>query len=52
MMMNKMTEEVRQGSPWNMMFAGDIVIGSESREQVEKSCGERRGGDMHLRKEE
>ncbi|KAK3538598.1 hypothetical protein QTP86_006973 [Hemibagrus guttatus] len=30
-------EEVRQESPWAMMFADDIVICSESREQVEEN---------------
>ncbi|KAK3517885.1 hypothetical protein QTP70_026212 [Hemibagrus guttatus] len=29
--------EVRQESPWTMMFADDIVICSESREQVEEN---------------
>ncbi|KAK3542099.1 hypothetical protein QTP86_014016 [Hemibagrus guttatus] len=38
--MDQLTEEVRQESPWTMMFAGDIVICSESREQVEE-CLER-----------
>ncbi|KAK3534728.1 hypothetical protein QTP86_023977, partial [Hemibagrus guttatus] len=31
------SEEVRQESPWTMMFADDIVICSESREQVEEN---------------
>ncbi|KAL1279411.1 hypothetical protein QQF64_026084 [Cirrhinus molitorella] len=31
----QLSEEVRQESPWTMMFADDIVICSESREQVE-----------------
>ncbi|KAK3561602.1 hypothetical protein QTP86_010677 [Hemibagrus guttatus] len=35
--MNQLSEEVRQESPWTMMFADDIVICSESREQVEKN---------------
>ncbi|KAK3548852.1 hypothetical protein QTP70_021037 [Hemibagrus guttatus] len=34
--MDQLTEEVRQESPWTMMFADDIVICSESREQVEE----------------
>ncbi|KAK3548737.1 hypothetical protein QTP70_018457 [Hemibagrus guttatus] len=34
MMMDQLSEEVRQESPWTMMFADDIVICSESREQV------------------
>ncbi|KAK3518842.1 hypothetical protein QTP70_014991, partial [Hemibagrus guttatus] len=33
--MDQLSEEVRQESPWTMMFAEDIVICSESREQVE-----------------
>ncbi|KAK3564765.1 hypothetical protein QTP86_025281 [Hemibagrus guttatus] len=32
--MDQLSEEVRQESPWTMMFADDIVICSESREQV------------------
>ncbi|KAK3569815.1 hypothetical protein QTP86_005847 [Hemibagrus guttatus] len=35
--MDQMSEEVRQESPWTMMFADDIVICSESREQVEEN---------------
>ncbi|KAK3548456.1 hypothetical protein QTP70_013155 [Hemibagrus guttatus] len=38
--MDQLSEEVRQESPWTMMFADDIVICSESREQVEE-CLER-----------
>ncbi|KAK3525230.1 hypothetical protein QTP86_024951 [Hemibagrus guttatus] len=45
--MDQLSEEVRQESPWTMMFADDIVICSESREQVEESLErfalERRG---------
>ncbi|KAK3571418.1 hypothetical protein QTP86_012056 [Hemibagrus guttatus] len=33
--MDQLSEEVRQESPWTMMFADDNVICSESREQVE-----------------
>ncbi|KAK3575408.1 hypothetical protein QTP86_026247, partial [Hemibagrus guttatus] len=33
----ELSEEVRQESPWTMMFADDIVICSESREQVEEN---------------
>ncbi|KAK3519795.1 hypothetical protein QTP70_004959 [Hemibagrus guttatus] len=33
--MDQLSEEVRQESPWTMMFADNIVICSESREQVE-----------------
>ncbi|XP_065671877.1 uncharacterized protein LOC136089732 [Hydra vulgaris] len=32
---DRLTDEDRQESPWTMMFADDIVICSESREQVE-----------------
>ena len=35
--MDRLTDEVRQESPWTMMFADDIVICGESRGQVEKS---------------
>ncbi|KAK3524375.1 hypothetical protein QTP70_028018, partial [Hemibagrus guttatus] len=35
--MDQLSEEVRQESPWTMMFADDIVIRSESREQVEEN---------------
>ncbi|KAK3554745.1 hypothetical protein QTP70_033439 [Hemibagrus guttatus] len=35
--MEQLPEEVRQESPWTMMFADDIVICSESREQVEEN---------------
>ena len=33
--MDRLTDEVRQESPWNMMFADDIVIFNKSKEQVE-----------------
>ncbi|KAK3512256.1 hypothetical protein QTP70_002279 [Hemibagrus guttatus] len=35
--MDQLSEEVRQEYPWTMMFADDIVICSESREQVEEN---------------
>ncbi|KAK3521137.1 hypothetical protein QTP86_012535 [Hemibagrus guttatus] len=35
--MDQLSEEVRQESPWTMMFADDIVICSESTEQVEEN---------------
>ncbi|KAK3555149.1 hypothetical protein QTP86_009988 [Hemibagrus guttatus] len=35
--MDQLSEEVRQESPWTMMFADDIVICSESRDQVEEN---------------
>ncbi|KAK3528650.1 hypothetical protein QTP70_007198 [Hemibagrus guttatus] len=37
MVMDQLSEEVRQESPWTMMFADDLVICSESREQVEEN---------------
>ena len=37
MVMDRLTDKVRQESSWNMMFADDIVICSESKEQVERS---------------
>ncbi|KAK3545742.1 hypothetical protein QTP70_011326 [Hemibagrus guttatus] len=36
-MMDQLSEEVRQESSWTMMFADDIVICSENREQVEEN---------------
>ncbi|KAK3528155.1 hypothetical protein QTP86_023879 [Hemibagrus guttatus] len=35
--MDQLSEEVRLESPWTMMFADDIVICSERREQVEEN---------------
>ncbi|KAK3559454.1 hypothetical protein QTP86_013637, partial [Hemibagrus guttatus] len=35
--MDQLSEEVRQESPWTMMFADGIVICGESREQVEEN---------------
>ncbi|MCJ8731241.1 hypothetical protein PDJAM_G00197160 [Pangasius djambal] len=37
MVMDQLSEKVRQESPYTMMFADDIVICSESREQVEEN---------------
>ncbi|MCJ8738186.1 hypothetical protein PDJAM_G00032520 [Pangasius djambal] len=37
MVMDQLSEEVRQESPYTMMFADDIVICSESREQRKRS---------------
>ena len=37
MVIDRLTDEVMQESPWNMVFADDIVISSESKEQVERS---------------
>ncbi|KAK3541679.1 hypothetical protein QTP86_000572 [Hemibagrus guttatus] len=35
--MDQLSEEVRQESPWTMMFADDIVICSESSEQMQEN---------------
>lgn len=40
--MDGLTDEVRQDPLWMMMFADDTVIFSEIREQVEVCAGERR----------
>ncbi|KAK3510396.1 hypothetical protein QTP70_005869 [Hemibagrus guttatus] len=37
MVMDQLSEEVRQESPWTMMLADDTVIFNESREQVEEN---------------
>ncbi|KAK3531229.1 hypothetical protein QTP70_015226, partial [Hemibagrus guttatus] len=58
MVLDQLSEEVRQESPWTMMFADDIVICSESREQVEECLErwrfalERRGIKVSRRKTE
>ncbi|KAK3532001.1 hypothetical protein QTP86_003231 [Hemibagrus guttatus] len=54
--MDQLSEEVRQESPWTMMFADGIVICSESREQVEENLErwrfalERRGMKVSIHK--
>ena len=37
LVVDRLTNEVRQESPWTMMFADDIVICSESRQQLEEN---------------
>lgn len=37
LMMDRLTEEVRQEFPWTAMFADDIVISSDSREKEEEN---------------
>ncbi|KAK3564856.1 hypothetical protein QTP86_030433 [Hemibagrus guttatus] len=37
MVMDQLSEEVRRESPWTMMFADDIVICSENRDQGEEN---------------
>ena len=56
--MDRLTDEVREEAPWCMMFADDIVICRENREQVEESLErwrlalERRGLRVSRRKTE
>ena len=58
MMMDRMTDEIREEAPWTMMFADDIVLCSESKEQVEEKLEswryalERRGMKVNRRKTE
>ena len=58
MMMDRMTDEIREEAPWTMMFADDIVICSVSKEQVEEKLEswryalERRGMKVNRRKTE
>ena len=56
MVMDRMTNDIREEAPWTMMFADDIVICSESKEQVEEKLEswryalERRGMKVNRRK--
>ena len=34
--MDCLTEEVRLEAPWNMMFADDVVLCTETKEEVEE----------------
>ena len=58
MMMDRMTDEIREEAPWTMMFADDSVICSESKKQVEEKLEswiyalERRGTKVNRRKTE
>ena len=58
MVMDRMTDEIREEAPWTIMFADDIVICSESKEQVEEKLEswryalERRGMKVNRRKTE
>ena len=58
LVMDRLTDEIRQQSPWTMMFADDIVICSESRQQAEahlerwRDALERRGMKVSRNKTE
>ena len=58
MVMDRMTDDIREEAPWTMMFADDIVICSESKERVEEKLEswryalERRGMKVNRRKTE
>ena len=58
MVMDRMTDEIREEAPWTMMFADDIVICSESKEHVDEKLEswryalERRGINVNRRKTE
>lgn len=45
--MDRLIDEVRQGSLWTTMFADNSVVCSETREQVKRTW---RGEGMHSRK--
>lgn len=42
LLMDRLVNDVRQNSPWTMMFANDIVICSENRAGVEEKIERRR----------
>ena len=58
MVMDRMTDEIREEAPWTMMFADNIMICSESKEQVEEKLESwiyalaRRGMKVNRRKTE
>ena len=58
MVMDRMTDDIREEAPWTMMFADDIMIYSESKERVEEKLEswryafERRGMKVNRRKTE
>ena len=58
MVMDGMTDDIREEAPWTMMFADDIMSCSESKEQVEEKleiwlyAWERRGMKDNRRKTE
>ena len=58
MVMDRITDDIREEAPWTMMFADDIVICSESKERLEQKLEswryalERRGMKVNRRKTE
>ena len=54
--MDRMTDEIREEAPWTMTFADDIVLRSESKEDVEEKreswiyALDRRGMKVNMRK--
>ena len=58
MVMDRMTDEIREEAPWTMRFADDIVICSESKKHMEEKLEswryalERRGMKVNRRKAE
>ena len=58
MVMDRMTDDIREEAPWSMMFADDIVICSESKGRVEEKLEswryalERRGIKVNRKKTE
>ena len=58
MVMERMTDEIREETPWTMMFAEAVVTCCESKEHVEEKLGrwryalERRGMKVNRRKTE
>ena len=58
MVVDRLTDEIRQGASWSMMFVDDTVICSDSKEQVGEKLAswryalERRGMKVNRRKTE
>ena len=58
MVLDRMTDDIREETPWTMMFADHIVICSESKERVEEKLEswiyalDRRGMKVNRRKTE
>ena len=45
--MDCLTEEVRSESPWDMMYADDVMISSDDRESCEERLGQCAGKVWH-----